>query len=48
TITSVAFSADGKTVLTGSTDTTARLWDVTTGKELQVLKGHTNDITSVA
>jgi WD40 repeat protein/serine/threonine protein kinase len=30
-VTAVAFSPDGKTVLTGSRDTTARLWDVETG-----------------
>ena len=28
-VTAVAFSLDGKTVLTGSWDVTARLWDVT-------------------
>ncbi|MBA2307392.1 hypothetical protein H0W26_04635, partial [Candidatus Dependentiae bacterium] len=31
-VTSVAFSNDGKTVLTGSKDKTARLWDTATGK----------------
>ena len=28
----VAFSPDGKTVLTGSWDKTARLWDAATGQ----------------
>ncbi len=30
-VTAVAFSPDGKTVLTGSHDHTARLWDARTG-----------------
>lgn len=38
---SAAFNPDGRTVLTGSWDDTVRLWDVSTGKQLQVLKGHT-------
>ena len=40
---SVAFAPDGKTLATGSgsRDQTVKLWDVTTGKELATLKGHT-------
>src|SRR5262249_28077534 len=44
----VAFSPDGKKVLTGSRDKTARLWDATTGKELQKFEGHASSVTSVA
>jgi WD40 repeat protein len=47
TVSGVAFSPDGKTVLTGSHDGTARLWDVQTGREKVVLKGHANWVTSV-
>ena len=45
---SVAFSPDGKTVLTGSHDNTACLWNATTGERLHILKGHTGCIYSVA
>ncbi|MBA3751586.1 WD40 repeat domain-containing protein [Candidatus Dependentiae bacterium] len=47
-ITSVAWSPDSKTALTGSYDATARLWDIKTGKQLQKFSGHTKGITSVA
>src|SRR5438093_304353 len=44
---SVALSADGKHVVTGSGDKTAILWDAANGKKLQTFKGHTNFIFSV-
>jgi WD40 repeat protein len=44
----LAFSPDGKLVLTGSDDKTARLWDLHTGKPIHNLQGHTNDVRAVA
>ncbi len=35
-------------VFTGSGDHTERLWDVSTRREVAVLKGHTTDVWSVA
>src|SRR5207253_2040525 len=39
-ITSVAISADGKKVVTGSFDKTAILWDAVTGKKLQTIESY--------
>ncbi len=48
TVTSLAVSADGRLVATGSRDDTARLWDAATGEELRCLRGHMDDVTSLA
>lgn len=41
----VEFSADGRYALTASFDQAAKLWDVATGQELRVLRGHTDQIS---
>ena len=38
----VAFSPDGKTVVSGADDSTVRLWDVASGQSLRTLDGHTD------
>jgi WD40 repeat protein len=46
-INSVTFSHDGKSILTGSNDKTAMLWDLQ-GKILQVFRGHKEGVWSVS
>ncbi len=45
---SVAFSPDGRFILTASDDRTARVWDVKTGREVSVLRGHRRGVLSAA
>ena len=44
----LAFSSDGKTLVSGSDDDTLRAWDPNSGSMLRKLSGHSNDIKSVA
>ncbi|MCA9238990.1 MAG: hypothetical protein KDA37_02270 [Planctomycetales bacterium] len=47
-VASVAFSPDGRQVLTGSSDNTAKLRDADSGRQLSTLQGHSSVVTSVA
>jgi WD40 repeat protein len=44
----VAFSQDGKRVVSGSGDKTVRIWDAASGEQQLELKGHSDWVTSVA
>jgi WD40 repeat protein len=44
----VAFSPDGRTLVSGSQDKTIKLWDLSSGKVLQTLEGHTESVWGVA
>jgi hypothetical protein len=47
-VTSVAFNPDGKKIVSGSWDTTVRLWQASTGSLLTILSNHASGIMSVA
>lgn len=44
----MALSGDGKTCVSGSGDTTLKLWDLGTGKLLRTLEGHQGAVNAVA
>jgi WD40 repeat protein len=48
TVWAVAFSSDGATLASASSDRTVKLWEVQSGCELQTLEGHNQAITAVA
>lgn len=44
----IAFSPDGKLLVSGSQDQSVKIWDVNTGKILKSLSGHTESVLAVA
>ena len=44
----VAFSSDGRRIVSGLEDKSVRVWDALTGEELNLLEGHTDLVNSVA
>ncbi|KAH6907740.1 WD40-repeat-containing domain protein [Coprinopsis sp. MPI-PUGE-AT-0042] len=47
-VTAVAVSSDGVNTAVGLADGSVQIWDLSTGEEVRVLKGHTRDVTGVA
>jgi WD40 repeat protein len=45
---SVAFTPDGKTLASGSSDSTIKLWNVAAGQAALTLRGHHGSVTGVA
>jgi len=47
-VASVAFSPDGKKIVSGSGDKTVKVWDALSGQEILTFKGHTATVMCVA
>ena len=47
-ISSVSFSPDGTLLASGSSDSTIKLWDVSTQENIAILQGHTDAVNSVS
>ena len=47
-VTSVSFSPDGRYMLSGSSDDTMKLWEVSSGREIRTFQGDSSSVTSVA
>ncbi|ETO32495.1 NACHT and WD40 domain protein, partial [Reticulomyxa filosa] len=44
TVNSVRFSADGRKIVSASFDYTVRIWDISSGKQIQIFRGHTDRV----
>src|ERR1035441_10297664 len=47
-VTSMAVTPDGRSVISGSHDTTVRVWGLESGRLLRTLEGYTGRVSSVA
>jgi WD40 repeat protein/tRNA A-37 threonylcarbamoyl transferase component Bud32 len=47
-ITHVAYSPDGRRIVSASEDKRVKVWDAATGEELLTLRGHTSAVTGIA
>ena len=47
-ISKISFNPQGTKIITAGADSTARIWSSETGEEIQILKGHTDEIFSCA
>ena len=43
----MSYSPEGRRIVSGSSDSTVRVWDAESGAELAVLRGHERSIYSV-
>jgi WD40 repeat protein len=47
-VSSLALSADGRRLYSGSFDSTTKVWNLETGEETLTLRGHASVVTSLA
>lgn len=45
---SVAITPNGRCIVSGSSDTTIKLWDIESGKEVRIFEGHSDSVYSIA
>jgi WD40 repeat protein len=45
---SISLCPDERLIVSGSSDSTVRVWEVATGQQVRVLEGHTRNVRNVA